>query len=364
MKKPRSPWLQLLYDLLITCLILLVFAFFHHGRVFLQGKIQLMLHTPIKSMQDVNTDGNPGNISLYRAGTAVSAEMPESEEEVEEEIPDLRTEWQKKFADHFTDEIVVTDYSYSSPNVSITVTPYEINEGNKLVHYYVADIYIGSIEAFRTYLADNLYELYRTQPIIEMDRDSGALLAMTGDFYSYQYSGLMVRNGVHYRHSYTDSDICVLYRDGTMHTYRNGSYSKDDVLAGDIWQLWNFGPALLDENGDLPSGYNTSNTVSFINPRSSVGYFEPGHYCFIVVDGRLDNWSDGMTLPELSQVYHDLGCIAAYNLDGGGSAVMTFGDEIISRQSNGGDRELGDILLIAEPDTYDPSAFPAPLEDQ
>ena len=54
-----------------------------------------------------------------------------------------------------------------------------------------------------------------------------------------------------------------------------------------------------------------------------------------------------MRIPQLAQVFADLGCTAAYNLDGGGTAVMLFNGEIISRQSNGG-RELGDILLITE----------------
>ena len=47
--------------------------------------------------------------------------------------------------------------------------------------------------------------------------------------------------------------------------------------------------------------------------------------------------------------FADLGCKAAYNLDGGASAVMTFNDEIYSRPSNGG-RALGDALLIKELD--------------
>jgi exopolysaccharide biosynthesis protein len=37
------------------------------------------------------------------------------------------------------------------------------------------------------------------------------------------------------------------------------------------------------------------------NPRSAIGYYEPGHYCFIVVDGRQNGYSDGMTLDELAQ---------------------------------------------------------------
>lgn len=41
----------------------------------------------------------------------------------------------------------------------------------------------------------------------------------------------------------------------------------------------------------------------------------------------------------------DLGCKAAYNLDGGGSAQMYWNGEIISRTCNDG-REIGDIIYL------------------
>ena len=46
--------------------------------------------------------------------------------------------------------------------------------------------------------------------------------------------------------------------------------------------------------------------------------------------------------------FEEMGCRAAYNLDGGGSAVMCFNGDYVNRQSNGGDREISDYLLIAE----------------
>ena len=82
---------------------------------------------------------------------------------------------------------------------------------------------------------------------------------------------------------------------------------------------------------------------------------------FVLVDGRQDGYSKGLDLPELGKVFEDLGCKAAYNLDGGGSAVMIYNHERYSVQSNGGDRDLGDILVIRasyyntnEPETEPP----------
>ena len=55
-----------------------------------------------------------------------------------------------------------------------------------------------------------------------------------------------------------------------------------------------------------------------------------------------------MTIPELASVFRDLGCKVAYNLDGGGSALMTFLHERYSNQSNLAERELGDMLIVTE----------------
>ena len=60
--------------------------------------------------------------------------------------------------------------------------------------------------------------------------------------------------------------------------------------------------------------------VQGLNPRSAVGYYEPGHYCFVVIDGRQPGYSKGATLMQLAQLFESLGCKEAYNLDGGKSA--------------------------------------------
>ena len=79
------------------------------------------------------------------------------------------------------------------------------------------------------------------------------------------------------------------------------------------------------------------------NPRTAIGYYEPGHYCFVVVDGRGE--SVGVTLSSLSRLMEDLGCKAAYNLDGGDSAQLWWNGEIVSAASNTS-RVIGDIIYL------------------
>ena len=54
-----------------------------------------------------------------------------------------------------------------------------------------------------------------------------------------------------------------------------------------------------------------------------------------------------MTMKELSQLMYELGCTVAYNLDGGGTAIMADASGAISRQSNS-ERRCSDILFIVE----------------
>ena len=337
-KKHTPLWVVILLDMLLVGVILLSFAFCHHV-------------LPALKIQWERQQAQVNQSATIPTATPVETTIPPETTEVTEATteptePDNRTEWQIKFADKFTDEVVVTENSYTSPEVSITIETVVVGEGSGKITYYVADIYVASLENFKTYTAHGQMKYFDTQPPLEMMAQSNAIFAISGDFLTYQKSGFLMRNGEIYVADRNYS-ICVLYADGTMVTYDRGSYNIQDILDKNPLQVWSFGPVLLDENGQPRASYDISDAVSFPNPRSAVGYYEPGHYALVIVDGRQEGHSAGMRIPQLAQVFADLGCSAAYNLDGGGTAIMMFNGEIFSRQSNGG-RDLGDILLITE----------------
>ena len=160
----------------------------------------------------------------------------------------------------------------------------------------------------------------------------------------------MIRNGVIYRANRTNCDVCVLYYDGRMEVMPGSSFDMQQAINDGAWQAWTFGPALLDTDGSVISSFASTNRIISANPRTAIGYYEPGHYCMVVVDGR--GTSAGITLPDLSQLFYDLGCTAAYNLDGGNSSIMVWQDAVINDPSGGG-RESSDALLIAEVNRYE-----------
>ncbi len=334
----RTPlWVVIVLDALVLGLALLTFAFFHHVLPKLETErqlqnLQMQVDDPVVQTEPKET---------------VLVNPSDPAQESETTVPDNRTDWQKKFAHKFTDEVVITDNSYTSPEVSVTIETIVTGEGRQKITYYVADVYVAAIDNFKTYTPHGQMIYFDTQEAEEMAADSNAILAMSGDFLTYQKNGFLVRNGEAYAANRNFAPICVLYPDGTMETYAAGKYRVDEILSRDPVHVWSFGPALLDESGAPLTKFDVSTAVGYPNPRCGIGYYEPGHYCFVTVDGRQDNHSKGMLLGELAQVFADRGCKVAYNLDGGGTSVMLFDGDRISKQSNG-QRALGDILLITE----------------
>ena len=342
-KKSRSIFSTILLDIVMTGVILVIFAFFHHVLPRITEK-----NTVIRPVATVSVTPP---VTLQPEITPGPSQTPDiTNEPIETEpIPaetDNRTEWQKKFADKFTDDIVRTDNSYSSRNVSVTIDTFSGTYNGYYQTYYVADIYIAGIENFKTYFANNQFVYYGAQDAETMARNSGAIISMNGDYCNNQKYGILVRNGEVYYDDPMEFDLCVLYYDGTVETYSPSEYVPADVIEAGAYQTWKFGPKLLDENGKAMTSFNTTYVVEKEEaPRSGFGYYEPGHYCFVVADGRQSH-ARGMVLTEFAKLFEDLGCVRAYNMDGGASSVLTFNGSKYNIPS--GYRELGEILLIAE----------------
>ena len=294
-RKKRLPLaVVLLLDAVMVGVILLTFATFHHVLPAMVSRWETQ-----KAMANM-TEASPTDALLQDEEQNVEqdtehdkASAPTEEETVPPETePDNRTEWQKKFADKFTDEVVKTANSYTSPEVSITLQTLSYGEGNKKVTYHVADIYVASLDNFVTHTANNEMRFFGTQDVLEMDAAANAILSLSGDFMTYQKGGFLMRNGQVFTQNDNLDNICVLFKDGTMETYEKRTYQIDELMKREPVQVWSFGPVLLDENGKARDWYkDVSTAVSYPNPRSAIGYYEPGHYVFVLVDGRQNGYS-------------------------------------------------------------------------
>ena len=344
-------WAILLVDALLTGAILVVFAFFHHvlpAIISERERLEALSNIPVQETVAIQPQETEAPAETEEA-TDAPTEAPVEETEAPTEPPVPRTPWQIKFEEHFSDEVIWTENSYKSPNVSVTVETISTGEGANKQTYHVADIYIGSIDCFTAQTAGDEVRYFGTEDVVELSKAGNAIIAISGDFITYQKGGFLVRNEQIYAETTNNVSICALFPDGTIETYDKRDYDIEEIKSRNPLQVWSFGPVLLDENGKVREKYDMPTAVSYPNPRSAIGYYEPGHYCFVVVDGRQNGYAKGMNIPQLATLFEELGCTRAYNLDGGGSAVMVLNHERYSKQSNGGGRELGDILLIREP---------------
>ena len=248
-------------------------------------------------------------------------------------------------------EPVVTETSYLSGNMAIEITSLRAWDCD----VYVADIHVRSAEQLQRAFAGGKWN-GGTRKIAEIATENNAILAITGDSAQNFVSGWVVANGEIQRDKLNRKrDLFVIWRDGSAQGFHGGEVTQEELeaQADSMWQAFLFGPILLDEDGVAYMDFSESNVTNH-NPRAAIGYYEPGHYCFVQVDGRdtksaLEQGarSQGMTLEELALFMEELGCSAAYNLDGGRSAALWFNGKVISTQADSG-RRIGDIVLLRE----------------
>lgn len=308
----RQKWFPFVLDVAIAGVLLCVFALFHHVIPFSAEQPTVPITPPV-------TDSNK--------------EEPSEPEDSGIKAP-------------FTAEVVKTESGYTSPNIAISVEKHTKGEGDSLVTYYVADVHVTSVQYFRTAFAKDTFGKNIKEDVLPLAERQGAILATSGDYYGMNATRTVIRNGILYRKSNQDGDLCVLYRDGTMKIfYDREPFDADAEMKNGAWQAWSFGPSLFKKDGTPLTSYRGH--LGGEHPRCAIGYYEPGHYAFVVVDGRAEGYSQGLSMVGLSTLMKDLGCTLAYNLDGGQTAQMAFDGKIVNQPYKDG-RVVSDILYIGE----------------
>ncbi len=132
---------------------------------------------------------------------------------------------------------------------------------------------------------------------------------------------------------YPPLDVMAFYPDGSMKTYLNGSMTAKEMLKTGATDTLSFGPILV-ENGEVaPRSQEFGNTP---NPRTALGFVEPGHYVCVVVESRTAE-SKGESCVWMGKIMAELGCETALNLDGGATSTMLFMGKQINKSGNYGD---------------------------
>ncbi len=347
-RRPRPVWLLALGHAAALGIALTLYALPHHVLPSAQQDMGVVssranIHREVVATAVPSPTPQPALSAAGPAGEAAQA-TPEpslSPEPTEEPVGSFRN----KFADKFTDgEVIETDYIYKSANLNITFNKKYFDELKSRV--YFVDIYVADISCLRTVFGEDTYGRGYKEWITKVARRVNSVVTMNGDYYGSRDIGVVVRNGTLYRDKKNIREVAALYWDGTFEIIQPEDFDAMAVMQNGAYQVWHFGPSLLDADGHAKDSFNADKRMQKRHPRSAFGYFEPGHYCFVVVDGRLSE-SRGVKLGDLSAVMESLGCAAAYNLDGGQTSLLAKGDKMWNRPSDGG-RSSSDFIVIVD----------------
>lgn len=250
-------------------------------------------------------------------------------------------------------EATYDDWSYTRDDLQIKIEKVESGSGTDKVTYFVADVQVEDTSNLYSAFAKNKFGRNIVQTTSTIAEENDAVFAINGDYYGFREDGILIRNGVAYRNEAAREGL-VFYQDGTMKTYDETSTSAEELLSQGVIDTFSFGPALLEDGkaitdfGNVKVDSNMGNSsIQKSNPRTGVGIISPNHYVFVVVDGRKEGYSKGMTLSEFSNLFEELGCTEAYNLDGGGSSTMYFMGRVVNNPlGKNQEREISDVLYF------------------
>lgn len=342
-RRPKPLWMVIALHVLALGAALLIYAVPHHVMPRQQEAIgitssRMSMSATAEPASTPAPTVQPAATLLTEAAAPTIAPTPEATEAPADGVGQFRV----KFADKFAGGVEYTDTAYRSPNISVSFSTVRYEDSN----VNVADIYVADISNFITVFSTDKYHSGSSQS--EMPADIAkrwkGVATLSGDYYGMRDGGVVIRNGTLYRDEKITHDVCVLYWDGSMKCFSPREFDAETEMIKGAYQCWNFGPMLLDGNGNPQTSFNTD--VGPSNPRSIIGYYEPGHYCFIMVDGRTDD-SNGLTIKECAALCAKAGLKQAFNLDGGQTAAMVKGGEIFGVPYKGG-RKVSDVLMIVD----------------
>ncbi len=249
-----------------------------------------------------------------------------------------------------------TEKGYEDQSIRVRVEELQMMES--VVH--AAYVEIASPTQLRTATAYGVSN-GRGMLVKEMAKKNQAVIAINGDYFAkdpdkkrfeirmkqvvtYDFKRLKTSNV---------KDTMVIDSHGDLHLLLNKSELSDYYKnnGNDIINAFMFGPALV-VNGEIYTHDNYDYNRTGREPRAAFGQTGPLSYLMVVVEAR--GSSKGVSHEKLAEIMKELGCVQAYNLDGGNSAEMVMPgpdpDKVMFQfrgDQAANPRTLSDILFFA-----------------
>lgn len=216
--------------------------------------------------------------------------------------------------------------------------------------YTFSEVKIKHPSQIRRFLADDTYGSDKQYYGSDMARSVNAVTGSNGDFYKFRSYGFVTYYGKVYR---SDSwlDTCFVDDKGDLLmvprlTFRNVEEAQAFVDANNVRFSLAFGPILVkDGRLAVPDAY-ACGEIEGNYTRAAIAQLGQLHYMLCVTS------YEGPTLgmPTSRAFARELiakGCISAYALDGGQTAMLITNDQVVNRINFDQERTVSDIIYFA-----------------
>ncbi len=216
-----------------------------------------------------------------------------------------------------------------------------------------SEVKIADGSQLRRALAGDSYSSSIQLKASDMARSVNAVVAINGDFYAFRQIGVVVYKRELFRFSPSVLDTCFFTSSGDMLFAHAGELTtaeatKQFISDNDILFSASFGPILV-EDGEIHNtvSYPVGEVFSYF-ARSAIGMTDELHYLLMVTSSENTKpYIDGMFAATAARVMHVKGCMKAYELDGGQTAVIIFNGSPANGIVYGAERTMSDILYFS-----------------
>ena len=246
-----------------------------------------------------------------------------------------------------------TEEGYEDETITVKMSQQVFDEGTTI---HIAYVTIKDASQMRTAVAhpDKLGST-NGKSVSKMAKENNAVVAINGDNYiddpqktTFEYRMTQkIRSKANRL-----KDILIIDDCGDFHLLIKSEGLKEfpDKLKKQGKKLINaytFGPALVKDGALLTIDSNYGYNPNGREPRAAIGQTGPLSYVIVIVQAKDRSGKYGFSQHKLAELMYDIGCIQAFNLDGGNSAEMVFGERIIKGMPSGDERTLSDIFYFA-----------------
>ncbi len=230
----------------------------------------------------------------------------------------------------------------------LVLTWKEVHDGSV---YTFSEVQVQDPSQFRRHLAGGEYGSQMQYLTTEMAESVNAVVASAGDFYRFRDFGAVVYEGVARRVEGTYAETCYIDRSGDMHfTYGGEVLTVKDVQAfvdeHDIAFSLAFGPVLVADGQKVDHTWYGVGEINEGYARAALCQMGNLHYLLVTANTQ-GNYQEIPTVEMFRNVIAATGCVHAYCLDGGQTASIVMGGQLINRPVYGQQRKISDIIYFA-----------------